>query len=190
MPDADAPLTFESQADFAKWLERNHAKSPGVWLQLAKKAAGTPSVTYAEAVDVALCWGWIDAQKRPLDARFWLQRFTPRQPRSNWSKINCAKADKLISDGKMEAVGLKQIAAAKADGRWEQAYDSPKTATVPPDLQRALDADKRARAFFATLNGANRYAILYRVQTAKKPETRARRIATLVAMLSRHEKLH
>jgi uncharacterized protein YdeI (YjbR/CyaY-like superfamily) len=189
--DADeVPQQFGSQAQFARWLARHHAKSTGVWLQLAKKGAPAPSVSYAEALEVALTWGWIDAQKRPLDAHHWLQRFTPRKPRSNWSKINCAKAEKLISDGRMQPPGLAQVAAAKADGRWARAYDSPKTATVPADLLRALKADKRAGAFFATLNSANRYAILYRVQTAKKEETRARRIATLVAMLGRHEKLH
>jgi uncharacterized protein YdeI (YjbR/CyaY-like superfamily) len=188
--DDEETLQFASQKELARWLARHHDKSPGMWLKLAKKAADTPSVTYAEAVEVALCWGWIDGQKRPLDARFWLQRFVPRRPRSNWSKINCDKAEKLISDGKMQPPGLAQVATAKADGRWERAYDSPSRATVPPDLQRALDVNKVARAFFATLDGANRYAVLYRVQTAKRAETRARRIATLVAMLGRREKLH
>lgn len=188
--DSDEPVLFPSPAAFARWLASCHNKSTGIWLKLAKKDGGENSVSYAEALGIALCWGWIDAQKRPLDERFWLKRFTPRRARSNWSKINCAKAEQLIRDGKMQAPGLVQVQTARSDGRWEQAYDSPKSAAVPPDLQRALDADKKASAFFKTLDGANRYAVLYRVQTAKKAETRARRIATLLAMLGRHEKLH
>jgi uncharacterized protein YdeI (YjbR/CyaY-like superfamily) len=161
-----------------------------VWLKIARKASGVASVSYAEALEVALCYGWIDGQKDKHDDDHWLQRFGPRQPRSKWSKVNRGKATALIEAGAMKPAGLREVERAKADGRWDAAYDSPSTATVPDDLQRALDEEPRAREFFATLDSANRYAILYRIQDAKKPETRARRIAKFVAMLSEHEKLH
>jgi uncharacterized protein YdeI (YjbR/CyaY-like superfamily) len=183
-------LAFASPAALDAWLARHHATSPGVWLQLAKKAAKTASVTYAEAVEVALVWGWIDGQKRPLDAHAWLQKLTPRGKRSIWSKINRDKALALIAAGRMQPPGRAEVERAQADGRWADAYDSPRTSQVPEDLARALAKDAKARAAFATLNSANRYAILWRVQTAKKPETRARRIADLVAMLARGEKLY
>ncbi len=189
LPDQPT-LQFETEKAFETWLAKHHGKSTGVWLRLAKKDAATATVTYAQAIDVALCYGWIDGQKQSDDNGFWLQRFTPRGARSGWSKINRDKALALIESGRMQAAGLAEIERAKADGRWESAYDSASTATVPEDLQRALDANARARAFFPLLNGANRYAVLYRVQTAKKPETRARRIAQLVDMLSRHETIH
>lgn len=187
----DLPMKlFKTPAAWEKWLEANHVKSAGIWMQIAKKDSGLTSVNYQEALDVALCYGWIDGQKRPLDDRTWLQRFTPRGPRSVWSKINTGKADALISSGRMRAAGLAAITVAKADGRWESAYQSWSTSDIPPDLQAALDAKPNAKAFFETLRGPNRYAIIYRVQTAKKPETRARRIADFVQMLERKETIH
>ncbi len=159
-------------------------------MQLAKKASGIPSVTYVEAIETALCYGWIDGQKQSHNAEAWLQKFTPRGRKSIWSKINREKALSLIENGKMQAAGLAEVERAKQDGRWEQAYDSPGSATVPPDLQAALNHSPKAKAFFATLESRNRYAILWRVQTAKKAETRAKRIALFVEMLERGEKLH
>ena len=181
---------FKTPAAWEKWLETHHAKSGGVWMQIAKKDSGLSSATYQEALDVALCYGWIDGQKRPLDDRTWLQRFTPRGPRSIWSKINTGKADALIKSGRMRPAGLAAIEAAKADGRWESAYQSWGNSDLPPDLVAALDAKPNAKAFFETLRGQNRYAIIFRVQTAKKPETRARRIAEFIAMLERGETIH
>ncbi|HET8934716.1 MAG TPA: YdeI/OmpD-associated family protein [Polyangiales bacterium] len=157
---------------------------------LAKKGSAKKSITYAEAVDVALAWGWIDAQKGPIDDVSWMQRFTPRTSKSGWSKINRDKATALIESGAMQPPGLAEVERAKKDGRWTAAYDSPRAATVPEDLQAALDANTKARAFFATIDGANRYAILYRVQTAKKPETRAERIEKFVKMLAKGETIH
>ncbi|MDL5031864.1 YdeI/OmpD-associated family protein [Pelomonas sp. APW6] len=186
----DAPSLFKNARAFETWLRKHHATSDGLWLQIAKKGAAEPSVTYAEAVEIALCWGWIDGQKKSLDAQHFLQRFTPRRARSLWSKVNVEKVAALIEAGRMQAPGHAQIEAAKADGRWAQAYDSARTATVPEDLRAALDAEPAARDFFATLNAANRYAVLWRIQTAVKPETRARRIAQLVAMLARGETVH
>jgi uncharacterized protein YdeI (YjbR/CyaY-like superfamily) len=188
---ADLPiLRFASREEWRAWLAAEHATSAGVWLKLAKAGTGIASVTYAEALEVALCHGWIDGQKGGFDDEFWLQRFTPRKPRSRWSRINRDKATALIERGEMEPAGLREVDAAKADGRWDAAYEGQRTATVPDDLQRALDANPAAAAFFSTLDGANRYAILYRVQDAKKPETRARRIDKYVAMLAAGEKLH
>lgn len=183
-------IAFANQEAWEKWLKTNHLTSSGVWLRLAKRASGTPSVTYAEAIETALCYGWIDGQKQSHSAEAWLQRFTPRGRKSIWSKINREKALALIENGKMKPAGLAEVDRAKQDGRWEQAYDSPSSATVPADLQAALNKNPRARAFFATLERRNRYAILWRVQTAKKPETRAKRIALFVGMLERGEKLH
>jgi uncharacterized protein YdeI (YjbR/CyaY-like superfamily) len=182
--------SFKSQDAFSGWLESNHTKSRGIWLQIAKKDSGLASVSYAEALDVALCYGWIDGQKRPYDERTWLQRFTPRGPRSVWSKINTGKVQTLIEAGRMRPAGLAAVEAAKADGRWESAYQPSKNAEIPADLQAALDANPKAKAFFATLRGANRYAVIYRVSTAKKPETRARRIADFVGRLERGETLY
>jgi uncharacterized protein YdeI (YjbR/CyaY-like superfamily) len=188
---ADLPiLRFASREEWRAWLAAEHATSAGVWLKLAKAGTGIASVTYAEALEVALCHGWIDGRKGGFDDEFWLQRFTPRKPRSRWSRINRDKATALIERGEMEPAGLREVDAAKADGRWDAAYEGQRTATVPDDLQRALDANPAAAAFFSTLDGANRYAILYRVQDAKKPETRARRIDKYVAMLAAGEKLH
>ena len=181
---------FRSAKAFETWLKKHHATSDGLWLQIAKRGADEPSVSYPEAVEVALCWGWIDGQKQGLDEQYFLQRFTPRRPRSVWSKINIEKAAALIEAGRMQAPGYAQIEAAKADGRWARAYDGARTAAVPEDFLAALQAAPKAEAFFATIDAANRYAVLWRVQTAKRPETRARRIETLVAMLARGETIH
>jgi uncharacterized protein YdeI (YjbR/CyaY-like superfamily) len=183
-------ISFAQPRAWAAWLASNHASSRGVWLKLAKKASGIESINYAEALEVALAWGWIDGQKRSLDDTSWLQKFTPRGPKSIWSKINREKALALIASGEMKPPGLEQVERAKRDGRWEAAYDSPSRATVPEDLAAALTANARAAAFFATLDSANRYAVLWRIHTAKKAETRARRISQFVEMLARHEKLH
>jgi len=183
-------MLFKDQKAWAAWLDKNHAKSPGVWLKLAKKGSETRSVAYQEAREVALCYGWIDGQKKGYDNDFWLQKFTPRGPRSIWSKINRDKAEALIRSGEMKPPGLAAIERAKQKGQWEAAYDSQSRAAVPDDLQAELDRNPKAKAFFATLESANRYAILWRVQTAKRAETRAKRIQQFVAMLERHEKIH
>lgn len=190
-PKEEQPvLLFETADDWAAWLEENHATSPGVWMQIGKKGSGLTSATHEEALEVALCYGWIDGQRKSLDETSFLQKFTRRGARSIWSKINRAKVEKLIESGRMRPPGLAEIERAKRDGRWDQAYDSHRTATVPGDLQAALDASPRAKAFFATLNSQNRYAILFRLQTAKKPETREKRLRDFVAMLERGETLH
>jgi uncharacterized protein YdeI (YjbR/CyaY-like superfamily) len=187
-PASDYPIVlFADRTAFRAWLSAHHAPQAGLWLQIAKAASLLQSLTYAEALDVALCIGWIDGQKRSHDRESFLQKFTPRQKRSAWSKRNREHVERLIAAREMRPAGLAAVAAAKADGRWDRAYDSPRTATVPDDLQAALDAHPEAGAFFETLTGANRYAILYRIQTAVKPETRARRIAEFVAMLRRRE---
>ena len=188
-PDA-SPLLFKNAGAFENWLEKNHGASEGFWLKIAKRGAKEASVTYPEAVEIALCWGWIDGQKKGLDDAHFLQRFTPRRARSIWSKINVDKVAALIEAGRMQAPGYAQIEAAKADGRWAQAYDGARTSAVPEDLLAALEAEPRAKAFFATINGANRYAVLWRIQTAVKSETRAKRIAQLVEMLARGETIH
>jgi uncharacterized protein YdeI (YjbR/CyaY-like superfamily) len=188
---ADLPVVgFGTRAEWAAWLAAEHADSPGVWLRIARKDGGAESVSYSDALDVALCHGWIDGQKDRLDERFWLQRFTPRKPRSRWSKRNRERAEALIASGEMGAAGAAEIERARADGRWDAAYDSHSTATVPDDLQAELAGNAAAREFFATLDSANRYAILYRIQEARRPETRARRIAKYVAMLSEGRKIH
>jgi uncharacterized protein YdeI (YjbR/CyaY-like superfamily) len=183
-------IAFPSAGAFAAWLKGGQATSEGVWLKLAKLGAPAPTVSYAEALEVALCHGWIDGQKGGLDDQYWLQKFTPRRPRSRWSKINRDKALCLIDQGKMQPAGLREVERAKADGRWDAAYEGQRIATVPEDLRLALDKNKRAREFFATLDSGNRYAILYRVRDAKKPETRARRIRQFVEMLGEHRKIH
>jgi uncharacterized protein YdeI (YjbR/CyaY-like superfamily) len=183
-------LGFPAQEAWTAWLDAHHGTSSGVWLRLAKKGSEVESITHAQALEGALCYGWIDAQKRPENEKTWLERYAPRGKKSIWSKINRQKALALIESGRMKPAGHKEMERAKADGRWDRAYDPPSSATVPGDLQAALDRNARAKAFFATLDRANRYAVLWRVQTAKKPETRARRIQQFVAMLERHEKLH
>ena len=186
----DLPVVpFATQSEWHAWLEE-HPDAEGVWVRFAKKGTGIPTMTYAEALEVALCFGWIDGQSRGLDERFYLQRFTPRRSRSVWSKLNRAKAEALIESGAMRPAGLREVERAKVDGRWDAAYDSPSTATVPDDLRRALDGNDAARVFFDTLDGQNRYAILHRLQLAKRPETRARNIEKFVAMLAAGEKLH
>jgi uncharacterized protein YdeI (YjbR/CyaY-like superfamily) len=175
---------FESVEAWERWLAEHHDEPAGVWIRFARKGSGIASVTQPQALETALRYGWIDGQARSLDERFYLQRFTPRRARSMWSKRNREIATALIAAGRMEPPGLREVERAKADGRWDAAYDAPSGATVPEDLQAALDADAQAAAFFATLDSRNRYAILHRIQTAKKPETRARRIATFVAMLA------
>ncbi|MFI5210820.1 MAG: YdeI family protein [Gemmatimonadales bacterium] len=182
--DPDLPTArFRSQAAWEAWLEQHHATSPGVWLELAKAAAGVASVSYAEALESALCFGWIDGQKAALDARYWRQRFTPRRPRSKWSRINCAKALALQEAGRLRAAGVREVEAAKRDGRWERAYESQQAMGVPDDLKAMLEAHPLARTRFEALDSANRYAILYRIQDARKAETRAGRIRKYVDML-------
>jgi len=190
MPTEIESTLFRNARAFEAWLKKNHANSDGLWLRIAKRGAAEPSVTYPEAVEIALCWGWIDGQKKGLDDQHFLQRFTPRRARSIWSKINVDKVAALIDAGRMQPPGHAQIEAAKADGRWAQAYDGAKTSTVPDDLVAALAANPPAQAFFATISATNRYAVLWRIQTAVKPETRARRIAQLVDMLARGETVH
>jgi len=191
MKVTDLPiLPFASKKKWADWLAKQHNKSSGVWLKLAKKGSEIPSVTYDEALEVALCYGWIDGQKKGFDDKYWLQKFTPRAARSIWSKINTEKAEKLIKSGKMKPAGLRAVEAAKQDGRWDAAYESQKNISVPDDFQAALDQNQKARVFFTTLNSANRYAILFRIHNAKKVETRLRRIQQFVEMLARGEKLY
>jgi len=187
----DLPIClFAGPDELEAWLEENHASSQGVWLKIAKKGVDEPSVTYAEALELALCFGWIDSQKRGFDERHFLQRFTPRRPRGRWSRINREKAEALIAAGKIRPAGLAEVEAAEADGRWEAAYEGQRTAEVPPDLRRELDANPAARKFFDSLDSANRYAIVYRLGEAKKPETRERRLRKFVEMLERGEKIH
>jgi len=183
-------LPFASAAAWEAWLEDHHAESKGVWIKMAKMDAGIESVRYPEVLDSALCFGWIDGRRDALDERYFLQRFTPRRPRSRWSRINRDKAERLIAEGRMRPAGLAEVEQAKADGRWEAAYEGQRSITVPEDLQRELDARPDARAFFAGLTSQNRYAILYRLQDAKRPETRARRLAQFVAMLEAGERIY
>jgi uncharacterized protein YdeI (YjbR/CyaY-like superfamily) len=185
MPDSDLPIiSFASQDGWETWLAGQHATSSGLWLKIAKKEAGTPTVSYPEALEAALCFGWIDGQKRALDDIHWLQRFTPRRAQSKWSRINRDKAQALIDAGRMRPAGLREVELAQADGRWEAAYEGQRSIGVPPDLAEALAANEAASEFFGKLSSANRYAVLYRVNDAKRPQTRARRIATYVAMLA------
>jgi uncharacterized protein YdeI (YjbR/CyaY-like superfamily) len=181
---------FKDAKAWDSWLAKNHATVNGMWMRLAKKGSRTKSITYPEAVEVALCYGWIDGLKRPESATTWLQRFTPRRPKSIWSEINREKALALIASGRMQAAGLEQVERAKRDGRWDAAYASPKSATMPPDFQKELNRHPKAKAFFRTLSRANSYAIMWRIQTAKKPETRERRIRTYIEMLEKGESIH
>ena len=192
MKNADTlpTLPFATQQDWEAWLDTHHADTAGVWLKLAKAGVGVPSITYAQALEVALCYGWIDGQKASFDEQYWLQKFTPRRSKSVWSQVNCAKATELIAAGRMREAGLRQVEVARADGRWDAAYAGQRTIEIPPDFQAELDAHPAAQAFFATLNSANRYAFLWRIHTAKKPETRAARIRQFIEMLERGEKLH
>jgi uncharacterized protein YdeI (YjbR/CyaY-like superfamily) len=183
-------LFFASRAEWEAWLADHHGDEQGVWLKIAKKGAGIESAAYPEVLEVALCYGWIDGQRKALDAEYFLQRFTPRRARSRWSKVNRASATRLIEEGLLKEPGLREVERAKADGRWDAAYDGPRAARVPDDLERALRKNKRAHDYFAALDAQNRYAIIYRVQDAKRPETRARRIAQFVELLARGEKLY
>ena len=191
MPVGEFPtITCESQAAWEEWLRDHHESADGVWIKMAKKGTGIASVNWAEAVQVALCYGWIDGQSRRVDDSCFVQKFTPRRKRSIWSKVNVEKATALIQSGRMQPAGLREVERAKADGRWEAAYEGQKTSTVPDDLQRELDARPNAKAFFAELNSQNRNAILSRLQDAKKPETRARRLAEFVALLEAGETIY
>lgn len=188
--NAEPPLWFEDQETWASWLRGNHATSSGVWLRIARMGAIVRSVSYLQAVDAALCFGWIDGQKQSDDETYWLQRFTPRSEKSIWSKINRGKAIRLIELGQMNAAGLREVERAKRDGRWDGAYDSPSGATISADFQAVLEKIPRAKAFFATLDSRNRYAVLFRIQTARKAETRAKRIRQFAKMLAQHEKIY
>ncbi len=186
----DLPIiSFATQQDWEVWLKEHHTDR-GIWLKLAKKETGIPSVSYAEALESALCYGWIDGQKASCDEQYWLQKFTPRGPKSRWSQVNCDKATALLASGSMQPAGRRQVELAKADGRWEAAYQSQSKITIPDDFQRELDTNQQAKEFFQTLNSVNRYAILFRIHTAKKPETRIARIRKFIAMLSNKQKLY
>lgn len=190
-PANDLPIMlFERQQDWAEWLDSHHATSAGVWLRHAKKASGLQSVSYAEALEVALCYGWIDGQKKSYDESSWLQKWTPRGANSVWSKVNREKALALIESGQMQPAGLAAVERAKRNGRWEAAYDSPSGVTVPDDFAAALERNPTAKAFFDTLDRQNRYAMLWRIQTAKKADTRSKRIAQFIQMLEQHQKLY
>lgn len=190
MSDDFPTLTFETQAKFRAWLNKNHAKEPGLWIRYAKKASGIKTMVYQEALEEALCYGWIDGKVRTVDENYYVQRFTPRRSKSNWSRINRDKAEKLIESGKMKPAGLAEVERAKADGRWDAAYESTANMKVPDDFTKALAGSAKARKFWGSLNRTNRYAILYQIHDAKKPETRARRNARFVDMLKNEQKLH
>lgn len=183
-------IPFKTAKAFGVWLKKNHTKLPGIWIQFFKKSSGAKTITYAEALDEALCCGWIDSQKKSFDDKSYLQRFGPRKPKSIWSKINRLHVVRLIKEGRMTDAGLGPVTAAKADGRWEGAYDSPKNMEVPDDLLKALARHKKAEYFFKSLNKANVYAIAWRLQTAKKPETRKKRMDLILAMLKKGQKFH
>jgi uncharacterized protein YdeI (YjbR/CyaY-like superfamily) len=186
----DLPVKrFRSRAAWAAWLERQHEKSPGVWLEFAKKSSGLASVNYAQALEVALCYGWIDGQTKSVDADWYRQRFTPRRPRSKWSQINRASVERLHAEGRLSAAGIREMEAAQQDGRWAAAYPSPSRIRPPEDLQTALEANPKAKRFFEQLDSTNRYAIMYRLHDARKPETRARRLQEFVRMLKAGETL-
>jgi uncharacterized protein YdeI (YjbR/CyaY-like superfamily) len=188
-PDLEVRAFRDARA-FERWLDRNHGRSPGLWIKIAKRDSGVASVTHAEALDVALCYGWIDGQRRALDATHFLQRFTPRRAKSMWSVINREKVAQLTAAGRMQPAGRREVERARADGRWDAAYAGQRTATVPEELQRLLDRDKKARTFFETLDSRNRYAFIWRVQEAKKPETRVKRAEKFVEMLKKGEKFY
>lgn len=183
-------VAAKSAAEWRRWLAKNHRKSPGIWLRFYKKNSGVETVTYLEAVEESLCHGWIDGQAKSLDAKSYIQRFTPRREKSVWSKINTQRVEQLAKAGRMKAAGLAAVAAAKEDGRWNAAYDSAKTATIPADFLKEVARDARSHAFFKTLNRTNLYAIVWRLQTARKPETRARRMKAILEMMGREEKFH
>jgi len=183
-------LEFKSQADWERWLDKNHSWADGVWLKYAKKNSGFKTVNHSEAIDVALCYGWIDSQGKGFDEKFHLVKFTPRRPRSVWSKINVERAERLIAEGKMKPAGLAQVEAAKADGRWEKAYAGQATAEIPEDFKVALAKNKKAAAFFETLSKSNKYSFIWRLHHVKRPETRAANIEKYVEMLAEGQKFH
>ncbi len=183
-------MFFETQQDWEAWLKEHHTNTEGIWLKMAKKETRILSVSYAEALDVALCYGWIDGQKNSFDDQYWVQKFTPRGKRSIWSKVNCGKVTALLAEGRMQLAGIQQVELAKADGRWEAAYESQSKITVPDDFQQELDKNQKAKDFFSTLNSANRYAILFRIHTAKKSETRIARIQKFIEMLANNQVIH
>lgn len=183
-------LTFSSTEDFTSWLAKHHKESWGIWIRLFKIKSKVPTITYAEALDVALCYGWIDGQKKSYDTESWLQKFTPRRRKSIWSQRNREHVERLHKSGLMQPAGIEEVEAAKADGRWEQAYESAGNMTVPADFLNELAKDKKAEAFFKTLNKTNIYSIVWRLQTAKKPETRNKRMKAILEMLKKGEKFH
>lgn len=189
-PNELPELTFKTQQQWEEWLKHHHTQTDGVWLIIYKKNTNIPSINYAQALEEALCYGWIDGLKRSKDEVSFLQKFTPRRAKSIWSEINTKHIERLTAAGKMKPAGIAQVEAAKADGRWENAYAAGNKATIPEDFMTALNKNKKAKAFFETLNKNNLFAIYFRLQSAKKPETRAKRIATFVDMLARHEKFH
>lgn len=182
-------ISFATQQDWEAWLKEHHADTRGMWLKIAKKDTGIPSLSYAEAVESALCYGWIDGQKASCDDQYWLQKFTPRSPKSRWSQVNCDKATALLASDRMQPAGRRQVEEAQADGRWEAAYASQSKISIPDDFQRELDDNQQAQEFFTTLNSVNRYAILFRIHTAKKPATRSARIQKFIEMLANQQKL-
>lgn len=191
MATPDLPIkAFATARAWERWLAKEPATSEGLWIRIAKQDSEIISITYEEAVEVALCYGWIDGQKAAVDEEFWLQRFTPRRPGSRWSKINCGRVEALLAAGRMKPGGRREVERAKADGRWDAAYAGQATMAVPGDLEAALAKDAKAKRSFSTLDSANRYAILYRIHDAKQPETRARRVAQFVEMLGRHETVY
>ena len=183
-------ISFATQQDWEAWLKVHHADTRGMWLKIAKKDTGIPSLSYAEAVESALCYGWIDGQKASCDDQYWLQKFTPRSPKSRWSQVNCDKATALLASDRMQPAGRRQVEEAQADGRWEAAYASQSKISIPDDFQRELDDNQQAQEFFTTLNSVNRYAILFRIHTAKKPATRSARIQKFIEMLANQQKLY
>ena len=183
-------LSFKSAATFRRWLEKNHGNPDGIWLRIFKKDSGEKSVTYAEALDQALCFGWIDGLKKSFDKRSWIQRFTPRRAKSGWSKLNTQHVERLVKSGHMTRTGMAAVAAAKADGRWQAAYTSPRNAGPPEDFLKALAKNKKAKALFESLNRANVYSIVYRLTTARKPETRAKRMELILTMMAQGKKFH
>lgn len=183
-------VLFVSQGAWEQWLDTYHERSEGIWVKISKKDSRETTVSYSEALEVALCYGWIDGQKKSYDQDMWLQKFTPRRPKSVWSKINVDKAMQLVASGRMKPRGMNEVNAAKEDGRWGAAYDSQRNFTIPDDFQIELEKNEQAKSFFETLNRQNRYAICYRIQTARKPETRRARIDKFVEMLANHQKLH
>jgi uncharacterized protein YdeI (YjbR/CyaY-like superfamily) len=189
-PEELPVISFETQQQWEEWLKHNHTQTDGVWLLLYKKNSNIPSINYAQALEEALCYGWIDGIKKSKDTVSFLQKFTPRRAKSIWSEINTKHIERLTAAGKMKPAGMAQVEAAKADGRWDNAYAAGSKATIPEDFMAALNKNKKAKAFFETLNKQNLFAIYFRLQSAKKPETRAKRIATFIDMLAKHEKFH